>query len=254
MLLAIDMGNTNITIGVYENETLKFEVRLATDRTRTSDQYAIELKDVLRLHNCSPTDIDGAIISSVVPEISFILRSAIKKAFGVEALMLSEGIETGLEIAIDTKSSIGDDLIAASVGAKAKYKMPCLVIDMGTATKIIVLNENGAFCGCTIAPGMGISLEALSSGTSQLPRISFSAPQSTIGKNTVECMQSGLIFGNAAMLDGMTKRICAETDYDAKVVATGGYCKYVVGYCEQEIEYDKNLVLDGLMEIYKMNK
>lgn len=255
MLLTADMGNTNITLGAYKDDALVFESRLATARSRTCDQYAIELLDIFRLHNTCASDYSGSILCSVVPELTNILSEAMEKATGKKTLVLSEKVKTGLEVAIDTPSQIGADLIAASVGAKLKYAMPCFIVDLGTATKIIALNSDGAFCGCTISPGMGISLNALSATASQLPYISFSAPSKAIGTDTVECMQSGIIYGTAAMLDGLMQRISEELGYGrVSVAVTGGYGGFVVPHCKTRAVYDSTLILDGLREIYNMNE
>ncbi|MCQ2462560.1 MAG: type III pantothenate kinase [Clostridia bacterium] len=254
MILVIDMGNTNITLGAYDGERLVYEARLATARQRTAYQYAVEMIDIFRLNGSNASDYEGAILCSVVPELTDIIANAVNKSTGKMPVILDSNTDTGLEIAIDTISEIGSDLIAACVGAKAKYKMPCLISDLGTATKIIVLNENGAFRGCTISPGMGISLRALASETSQLPNIRFSAPSRTIGTNTVECMQSGIVFGTAAMLDGLTERICDEMGYgECTMVVTGGYGRCIVTQCRKKMVFDENLVLDGLAMIYYRN-
>lgn len=254
MILVIDMGNTNITVGAYDGEKLAYVARLATARPKTACQYAVEFIEIFRLNGSEATDFEGAILCSVVPELTDIIADAVNMSTGKMPLILDSDTDTGLEIAIDTISEIGSDLIAASVGAKEKYKMPCLVSDLGTATKIIVLNENGAFRGCTISPGMGISLNALAAGASQLPSIRFSAPAHTIGTNTVECMQSGIVFGTAAMLDGLTERICDEMGYDeCTMVVTGGYGRCIVPQCRRSMVLDSTLVLDGLAHIYYRN-
>lgn len=255
MILVIDVGNTNITLGTFDGDKLICQSRLATDRNRTSDQYAVELLDIIRLNGLSLKDYENSVLSSVVPEVTDVLSSAVRKVIGKLPMVLTGKTKTGLEISIDTPSELGSDLVAVAVGAKCKYKMPCLVIDMGTATKIIVLDENGAFRGCTISPGMGISLNALAGSASLLPRISFSAPEKTIGTDTVECMQSGLVYGTVGMLDGLVERICLELGYhNPSIVATGGYSKYIVGHLKHLPSYDKNLVLEGLKAIYEMNK
>ncbi|MFI3142096.1 MAG: type III pantothenate kinase [Clostridia bacterium] len=251
MLLAIDMGNTNITLGVYKDDKLQLVSRVYTSRKRTSEQYAVEFLQLFRLNSIDPERFSGAILSSVVPELTSSICKAVKLISGVDAICVDSEINGGLKIAIDSPPQLGSDLIAGSIGAKIKYEMPCFVIDLGTATKILILNENGDFCGCTISPGVKISLDALASGTSQLPSISFTMPKSAVGTNTVECMQSGIVFGTAAMLDGLTKRLKNELGYDkVSVVATGGYSKGIVSCCEMDVIYDENLILDGLKAIY----
>lgn len=254
MILAADIGNTNITLGVYDDNELLFVSRLATQRHRTSEQYAIELKAVFDLENAND-DFDGAIISSVVPELTAAFSEAIFKVTGCKALIVAAGIKNGLKIAVDNPKELGADLVAGAVGAISQYELPCLVMDLGTATKISVIDEGGVFLGCTIAPGIGISLDALSARTSQLPAIALSAPEHMIGTNTPDCIKSGTVLGNAAMLDGMAKRLEKELGKEIKtIVATGGLSKEIVACCEREIIHNKDLVLEGLLVIYGKNR
>ena len=250
MLLTIDIGNTNITMGIYEGDELLFTSRLATDRKRTSDQYSVELLNIFKLHNASCSGFSGAIISSVVPEVVNAVGSAVETVTGVTPKVLSSDIGTGLKIVTGTEGFLGADLAVASVAAIDKYELPCFIIDLGTATKIILLDEDGVFLGCTISAGVGISLEALAKKTSQLPAVRLTAP--SIGTNTVDCMQSGTVFGTAAMLDGLTARM--ERDFGRKVkttVATGGLAEEIVKNCDREIIFDRDLILEGLKNIYK---
>lgn len=251
MLLAIDMGNTNITLGVFENNELKLVSRVFTAREKTSEQYAIEFFQIFKLNKIEPEKFTGVVLSSVVPELTRAICKAVKLISGLTPICVDSENNGGLEIAIDSPPQLGSDLIAGSIGAKIKYEMPCFVIDLGTATKILILNEKGQFCGCTISPGVKISLDALANKTSQLPSISFTMPKTAVGKNTVECMQSGLVFGTAAMLDGLIKRLMNELGYEkASVVATGGYSKGIISCCEIDVVYDENLILQGLKNIY----
>ncbi len=254
MILAADIGNTNITLGVYDGEVPLCITRLATQRHRTSEQYAIELKAMFELEGLTKS-FEGAIISSVVPEITRHFKNAISKVTGCDALVVAAGIKNGLKIATDNPKELGADLVAGAVGAVAQYPLPCLVMDLGTATKISVIDENGVYSGCTIAPGIGISLDALSLRTSQLPAIELSAPEHAIGTNTVECIRSGTVLGNASMLDGMTDRLQKELGKPIKtLVATGGLSKEIVACCEKDIIYNKDLVLQGLLVIYGKNR
>ncbi len=254
MILTADIGNTNITLGVFENDKLIFISRLATQRHRTSEQYAIELNAVFDLEKLSKK-LDGAIISSVVPELTRIFKQAIEKVTGCSALIVAAGLKNGLKIATDNPKELGADLVAGAVGAIAQYELPCLVMDLGTATKISVIDEGGIFLGCTIAPGISISLDALSLRTSQLPAIELSSPDKAIGTNTIECIRSGTVFGNAAMLDGMASRLEKELGKPIKtLVATGGLGKDIVACCEKNIIFNKDLVLEGLLTIYKKNR
>ena len=254
MILTADIGNTNITIGIFNGDDLVFISRLATQRHRTAEQYAIELDAIFRLEKIDAT-IDGAVISSVVPELTSIIKSAIKKVTDCDALVVAAGIKNGLKIATDNPKELGADLVAGAVGAISQYELPCLVMDLGTATKISVIDKGGVFVGCTIAPGIGISLDALSMRTSQLPTIELSAPEHAIGTNTIECIRSGTVLGNAAMLDGMADRLEKELGKEIKtLVATGGLSKEIVACCEKEIVYNKDLVLQGLLTIYRKNR
>ena len=254
MILTADIGNTNITLGVFQGDSLVFISRLATQRHRTSEQYAIELDAIFRLEGIS-SDFDGAIISSVVPELTSTFKYAIKKVTGCESLIVAAGIKNGLKIATDNPKELGADLVAGAVGAISQYQLPCLVMDLGTATKISVIDEGGVFVGCTIAPGIGISLEALSLRTSQLPAIELSAPDHAIGTNTIECIRSGTVLGNAAMLDGMANRLEKALGKEIKtLVATGGLAKEIVACCEKDIIFNKDLVLQGLLAIYRKNR
>ncbi len=254
MILTADIGNTNITLGVFNGNEPVCISRLATQRHRTSEQYAIELKAIFELENLTDT-IEGAIISSVVPEITRSFKDAINKVTGCNPVIVAAGVKNGLKITTDNPKELGADLVAGAVGAISQYDLPCLVMDLGTATKLSVIDEGGVFLGCTIAPGIGISLDALSLRTSQLPAIELSAPEHAIGTNTIECIRSGTVLGNAAMLDGMADRLEKELGKRFKtVVATGGLAKDIVACCEKDIIFNKDLVLEGLLTIYRKNR
>ena len=240
MILAVDIGNTNIVIGKYDGDKLVYSTRLMTDAHKSESEYAVNIKSILSLDKNNQDKISGAIISSVVPPLTKNIQNALKMLYDVDALIVGPGIKTA-------------DLICACVGAYSKYQSPALVIDMGTATKIMVVDEKGTFMGVSIAPGVEISLKALSGGTAQLPQISLDAPSRVIAKNTVECMKSGVIFGNASMLDGMIERIEKELGAKTTHIATGGYASAVVPHCNNEIIIDDNLVLDGLCIMYQKN-
>lgn len=255
MLLTIDIGNTNITMGVYDGDRLVFVSRLATDRSRTPDQYAVEFKQIFDLYQTPHYSFDGAAISSVVPELSSTVSEAVKRITCCKPMILGPGIKTGMNILIDNPAQLGADLLAGAVGAANLYPLPCLVIDLGTASKISVIDRNGAFCGCTISPGIGISLDALSARTSQLPNISLKTPTHAIGKNSIDSMQSGTVFGFAAMLDGLCEKLEDELgDRVMTTVATGGLSKDLVKSCKRDIIYNGELILYGLKVLYEKNK
>ena len=253
MLLAIDIGNTNVTLGVYRNDSFILTARLATEQGRTSDQYAIDIKDVLSLHGEDYRSIEGCIISSVVPAVSDAVARGITALCGITPMVLGPGLKTGLNIKIDNPAQLGADLAAGAVGAIAKYETPCIVIDMGTATTVSVLGKNGEMLGGAIAAGVRLTLKALFENTAQLPAVAIEAPSSVIGTNTVDCMKSGLVFGAASMIDGLIERMEKEQGKMKTVVATGGMSREIIRHCKYDIIYDENLLLDGLMTIYKKN-
>lgn len=253
MLLAVDIGNTNITLGLYDEEILLFTARLSTEIRRTADQYAIDIKDILSIHGCDYKNIEDAIISSVVPSVGKAVERAISMLCHIVPLTLAPGVKTGLHIKIDNPAQLGADLAAGAVGALSEYTMPCIVIDMGTASTISVLDKTGAFLGGAIAAGVNLTLKALTENTSQLPAINIECPQSVIGTNTADCMRSGLVLGTAAMLDGMIDRIEQELGETATVVATGGLSREIISHCCHSIIYNENLLLDGLRVIYEKN-
>lgn len=253
MLLTIDIGNTNITLGAYEGNILSFTARLATDTKKTDDQYAVEIKSLLSLYELSPMDIEDAIISSVVPSVGKSISNAVSKLCHIVPLMLGPGVKTGLNIKIDNPAQLGADLVAGAVGALDSYTMPCVIIDMGTATTVSVLDKNGTFLGGAIAAGVRLTLKALAENTAQLTSIHIEAPESVIGTNTVECMQSGLVYGTAAMLDGLIMKISSELGETPTVVATGGLSKEIIPHCTASIIYNENLLLEGLRAIYEKN-
>lgn len=254
MILAIDIGNTSIALGGFEGENLKFVVRLSTDITKTEDEYASKIMNILALYNVTKENVDGAIISSVVPPLNSIMKSALRLVYDVDALMVCPGIKTGIGILCDSPSSVGADLICSCVAANTLYSAPALIIDIGTATKMIVTNKNGAFIGVSIIPGVMMGLKALSNGTAQLPQVGLEAPATVIGKNTVDCMKSGIVFGHASMIDGMIDRINAEVGEELPVIVTGGYASAVATHCNHEMIFDEYLVLKGLNFIYQKNK
>lgn len=253
MILTVDVGNTNIVLGGFDGEHLVFQSRIATDTGKMSDEYAVLFKDVLKLNGCMTEFFDGGIISSVVPQLTPTLKRALKRLIEGKIIVVSPGIKTGLNIKSDNPSILGADLVCGAVGALKKYPMPCIVIDLGTSTTISALDKSGAFIGCSICPGVRLSISALSENAAQLPYINLEPVKNVIGTDTVECMKSGIIFGHASMLDGMIKRYKEVLGESACVVATGGLTSVIIGNCESDIITDENLLLDGLIEIYKKN-
>ncbi len=253
MILAIDVGNSNIVLGCIRDSEILFEARMATDRIKTKDQYCAELKSMLELFRVSLAEIDGCIISSVVPHVQQVMVGAVEQLTGKPCLTVGPGLKTGLHIKIDNPAQAGSDLIVGAVAAIEAYGAPLCVIDLGTATTISVIDRDGAFVGGSIAPGVMLSLNALSSGTAQLPGISLEQPKKVIGTNTVDSMRSGLLLGSAAMLDGMVERVEAELGYPTRVIATGGLSRHIVPLCKRKMEIDESLLLRGLEILYKRN-
>lgn len=254
MILAIDIGNTNIVLGGFLGDTLSFVARIATNASKTEDEYATKIGSILRLHGVEKATVQGAIIASVVPPLNAVMKEAIKMAYGVDALLVGPGIKTGVNLHCDNPASVGADLICACVATHHIYGSPSLIVDMGTATKILMMDKTGTFCGASIIPGVNIGLKALASGTAQLPQISLEAPPSVAGKNTVDCMRSGVVFGNASMIDGMIDRFYDAAGEAYPVYATGGLASTILAHCKHEITIDPDLVLKGLHIIYKKNK
>jgi len=259
MLLAIDAGNSNLTLGVFDSDREStsplFHARIATDRSMTSDQLAMQISAMFRLYHRQAEDCTDAVIGSVVAELTGTLAKAARMLTGRAPLVLAPGVKTGLNIKIDNPAQLGADLIAAAVAAKKLYPLPCLIVDLGTATKISALDANGNMLGCSIAAGIAISLESLAAHTSLLPRIAFESPGKTIGTNSVESIQSGTVFGTACMIDGMLARMEQELGQPAaSIAATGGLSKDIVVHSTREIIQNEDLVLLGLQEIYRKNR
>ena len=254
MILAIDIGNTNIVVGCIDDEKTYFIERLSTVRTKTELEYAVDLKTVLDIYHIKKTDIEGCIISSVVPQITDIARLAAEKILKKEVMVLGPGVKTGLNIMMDNPGQLGADMVADAVAGLASYPVPFIVIDMGTATTVSVVNDKKQYIGGMILPGVGVSLDALTSRASQLSGISIDAPKHIIGKNTIECMKSGVLYSNAAALDGIVERIEEELGQRTTVIATGGLAKKIVSHCKREISLDEDLLLKGLRVIYEKNK
>ena len=254
MILAIDIGNTNIVIGCVDEKRTYFIERLATVKTKTELEYAIDIKVVLELYGISREDIKGGIICSVVPQITSIVRLAAEKVLRRQILVVGPGIKTGLNILMDNPAQLGSDLVAGAVAGINEYPLPLIILDMGTATTICVIDEKKNYIGGMILPGVMVSLNSLTAHAAQLQGISLEPPRQMIGKNTIDCMKSGIINGNAAVVDGMIDRIEEEIGKKATAVATGGLAKAIVPYCRRKVILDDNLLLKGLLIIYNKNK
>lgn len=253
MILAIDIGNTNIVIGCIEGEQVRFVERVSTNQAKTELEYVVEFRTLFELYRINLDDITGSIISSVVPPLNNIMKAALQKLFHKAPLVVGPGLKTGLNILMDNPGQLGADLVVNAVAGLQYYGAPIIMIDMGTATTISVVDDKKNYIGGMILPGVRVSLDSLVNRTSQLPRISLEAPKKVIGKNTIDCMKSGIVMGQAACLDGMIERIFDELGYEAPVVATGGLSGSIVPYCKKKIICDNELTLKGLGIIYHKN-
>ena len=254
MILTIDIGNSNIVIGAIADDKILFEARLRTDATKTSDEYCIDLKMLLEVYGVSAKDVEGSIIASVVPQVLNSMQTAIKKLTGKAALVVGPGLKTGLNIQIENPAQTGADLVVGCVAALREHKAPMIIVDMGTATTMIVLDKNSAMIGGCIMPGVKISMDALTDRTALLPGLQLDQPKKAIGRNTIDCMRSGIMMGAACTIDGMIERMEAELGYETTVIATGGIAKFVIPMCKKKIIYDRDLLVKGLATLYRENK
>jgi len=254
MLLAIDIGNTNIVIGCIEDDNILFKARIATDRTRTSDQYGVEIKNMVEAYGVKISEISDCIISSVVPPVFNSVRTGVYKVIGKQPMVVGPGLKTGLNIHVDVPSQVGSDRIVIAVAALSEHAAPLILMDMGTATTIEVVEPENIYMGGIIFPGVMVSLDALTSRAAQLPGISLDRPKHIIGKNTVDCMRSGMMYGTAAMIDGIIDRIEEELGHSSTLIATGGLAQFITPLCKRKFILDRDLLLKGLNIIYKKNK
>ena len=253
MILAIDIGNSNIVIGILEHKRVLHEERLSTNHRQTEVEYAISIKNILDINHISPSQLEGGILSSVGPPISGTVKRAAEKILGKEILQVGPGLKTGLNLKVDNPSALGCDRVVDAVSALHHYPSPLILFDMGTATTISAMDHEGSYLGGVILPGVKVALESLTLNTSQLPKISLDAPKNAICTNTVDSMKSGVIFGHAALIDGMIDRISCELEGTPTVVATGGLARFIVPHCQHDIIYDRDLLLKGLYILYRKN-
>ena len=254
MILAVDIGNSNIVIGGIEKDNIVFEARLRTDTTKTSDEYCIDLKMILEVYEVRSEEIEGSIVASVVPQVLNSIKTALVKLTGKTSLVVGPGLKTGLNIKIENPAQTGADLVVGCVAALREHKPPMIVVDMGTATTMMVLDETGGLIGGSIHPGVKISMDALTERTALLPGLQLDQPKRAIGRNTIDCMRSGIMLGAACMLDGMVQRMEEELGQKTTVVVTGGIARFVIPMCKTPVIYDKDLLLKGLAALYRDNK
>lgn len=254
MILAIDVGNTNIVLGLIREGSIEKIYRFHTNTQETDTEYAIKFSQLLEMLGVKPGALEGCIISSVVPQVTEVLKSALLGLTGAEPMVVGPGMKTGLNVRIDDPATLGADLAVGSIAALEYYGGPAIVIDLGTATTITLVDESRSFRGGAILPGIKISYGALTSGTSLLPQISIIPPKRVVATNTVDCMRSGAVYGTAAMIDGMIERMEEEFGKKCVIVATGGLASSVIPYCRHEIVCDDDLLLKGLWQLYLRNR
>ncbi len=253
MVLAIDIGNTNTLLGVYSADSLQEHWRISTDKDKTADEYGILLKNLLSSSGIEHTEIDEIIVSSVVPPIIPVLEKTFKRYFDKEPIIVGPGIKTGLNIQVDNPREVGADRIVNAVGALQKYEGPLIIVDFGTATTFCAISDDQSYLGGAIAPGINISIEALFNYAAKLPRIELKIPERAVGKNTVEGMQSGIIYGFIGQVEGLIKRFQQELDDKALVIATGGLVDLIAPRSPLIEKVEPFLTLDGLFYICKIN-
>lgn len=254
MIIAADIGNTSVSIGVFSGDTLVFKSKLGAVKTRSADEYAVLLLGVFQKNNVNISQIESAVLLSVVPTLTHTLTQMFE-SFGIKTLIVGAGIKTGLNIRTETPGSLGADIVAETVAAIQIAKTPLIVVDLGTATTLTVINEKGELCGCIIAPGVKISLDALTEVCSLLPEVSLSEPKQLLGKNTEDSINSGIVWGNTFMLDGFIDKIREEYGFEnaSSVIATGGLADLIIPFCKNEMIYEPDLTLKGLNHLYKIN-
>lgn len=254
MILAIDIGNTNIVIGCISEKQCLFIERLSTVHTKTELEYAIDIKNVLDIYHVNSSELEGGIISSVVPQITKIVKLAAEKILEKEVLVVGSELKTGLDIRIDNPKQLGSDLVVDAVAGIAQYPAPMIIFDMGTATTVCAIDKDKIYRGGMIYPGVGVSLDSLTARASQLGGIGIEAPDEVIGKNTADCMKSGIIYSSAAAIDGIVDRMKEELGEELTVIATGGLAKKIVPFCRRKVILDDDLLLKGLEILYRKNE
>ena len=254
MILAIDVGNTNIVLGCIEDGKILNIFRIHTDANQTDAEYAVKLKQLFDLYGVDAAAFEGAIYSSVVPPINRAMLAAVRAVTGIDCMVVGPGIKTGLNLRVDDPGTVAGDLVVGAVAAIQYYGAPVLVMDLGTATTITAIDRDNGFRGGAILPGVKLGMAALASGTSLLPDISITAPKKVIGTNTVDCMRSAAVYGTASTIDGMIDRMEEELGYPCRLVATGGLAQAIIACCRHDIVCDDDLLLKGLWVLWEKNR
>ena len=253
MLLAVDLGNTNVVLGLYEQEKLVQTFRVATVRSRTEDEYAVLLQQLLSLRQLTARAVTAAIIASVVPQLTDVMVSAIRQAVGREPLIVGPGLKTGMPVLYDNPHDVGADRVVDAIAAYARYQGGVIVVDFGTATTFNCVSPKGEYLGGVIVPGVKVSLEGLMQSAAKLRPVELTAPPRVLGRNTTHALQSGIIHGYAAMVDGLVDRLVEELGFPCRVIATGGLASLIGKHAKRIEELDPNLTLEGLRILYERN-
>lgn len=254
MLLCTDVGNTNIKFALYEGDKQHVKLRFSTNSQQTPDDFAVKLFSIFQINNIDTSKIKGSVISSVVPRVTYPLVEAIEKVVGIKSLIVGPGVKTGLDLRIDNPSTLGADLVCMCVAVKEMYTCPAIVVGLGTATTIVYMNENRAYCGGAILPGVSISLDALTNNGALLPSVDIAPPKNIICTNTEDCISSGIVYGTASTIDGMIDKFQEETGKSCTIIATGGLASTIIKNCRHNIILNDDLILEGLKIIYNKNK
>lgn len=254
MVLAVDIGNTNVVVGCFRDDKIVFTERLSTARLSTALEYTVLIRTVLELNGMQGSDFTGCILSSVVPPVTQTVREAVLRMIGKEPLVIGAGVKTGLKILIDNPAAVGSDRVADAVAAANDYPLPVIIVDLGTATTFSVVDENRSFLGGLIVPGVRVALDSLTNRAAQLPAISLEPAKKVIGTNTTDCMKSGIIYSTASAVDGIVARIEEELGRPCTAVATGGNAGKIIPFCKRKTHLDNTLLLRGMMYIYRKNQ
>ena len=254
MILALNIGNTHILLGVWQQDQLLFRATLSAETSRSTDEYAIQLLSLFSLHGLRPDQLEGAILSSVVPSLTARLRQAVQQLCQLRVMTVGPGLKTGLQMHMDDPAQLGGELVCCAVAARALGPLPCVAVLMDTAISMVALDKNGVLCGGAILPGVRTGYDALCERTAQLTQIELRAPAcGVLGTNSVACMQAGAVFGTASMLDGMLERFSLALNGEAACVATGAFAPVALPHCRHAVRYEEHLVLDGLRLLYEKN-
>lgn len=257
MLLVIDVGNTNVVFGVYKDKKLLYDWRIATEKDRTSDEYGLLFEQIFRYHGIDPTEVEDVIISSVVPPLMHTLPTMSKKYFNIDPIVVGPGVKTGMNIKYDNPREVGADRIVNAVAAYEKYGGPLIIVDFGTAITFCAVSKEGEYLGGAITPGIKISSEALFMRTAKLPKVEIAKPDKVIAKNTINSIQSGLVYGYIGLVDYIIERMMEEMGANGtkvNVVATGGFSNLIAAESKYVKKIDKLLTLEGLRIVYERNK